>query len=278
MGESWDIFISYAGRDESRARELFHLLRTGCRVFFAKESLQAGDNWGEQIVAALLTTTITAVMVSIHSQRAWYQGEENARAIEIARDSGGRKRVVPIYLDGFPKASDWNLFGLNVLHGLDVRLEGGLGQVAQKLLRILRNKPLEMAHPISTDHVLASIPQGPGLDGGLVDEALIDAYAENFSAARADLLVDRANAFRKQADPDATVIRKADVPRVESVEPIRYWHGVFREARLHGPRMLAALLLVVNDRNFPAEAQATRRKLLDLLKAGVGSPTDVTAD
>lgn len=268
MAENWDIFISYAARDEARSKELYQLLKPECRVFFGKESLQLGDNWREKVTEALLSTRVIAVLVSIHSQTAWYQAEENARAIEIVRDSQGQKRVVPVYLDGPPGKSDWNLFGLNVVHGLDVA-DVGLAEAAKRLLAIIRGSPLGQAIP--GGHVLDSIPPGPMVDRDFVELALIEAYAEYFSAARADLLVDRANAFRRQADKNASVIHKTDVPRVELVEPIRYWHSVFREACLHGPRMLAALLLVVNDQNFPTQARTARRKLLDQLQAGTAT-------
>jgi hypothetical protein len=264
----WDIFISYAGRDESQAQRLYDLLRADFRVFFAKESIDPGDNFAERIREALLGTPITVVLVSIHSQRAWYQGAENAQAIELARDSEGRKRIVPVYLDGRPKATEWNLFGLNVLHALDANTPGGMIEVARRLSALVLNQPSGTALETASSHVLQTIPMGPMVPGEYVDESLVDAYAERFSMARADLLVDRANAFRKQADGNATVIRKTDVPRIEQVEPIRYWQSVFKEARLHGPRMLAALLLVVNDEGFTPEAQAARRRLLDLLNAG----------
>ena len=272
MAEKWDIFISYAARDEARSKELYQLLKPDCRVFFGKESLQPGDNWREKVTDALISSRVIVILVSMNSQRAWYQAEENARAIEIVRDSEGQTRMVPIYLDGPPKISDWNLFGLNVLHGLDATT-CSIAEVAQRLLAITRGSPSEQS--IHSAHVLHSIPSGPMVDGHFVDLALIEAYAESFSAARADLLVDQANAFRRQADKNASVIHKADVPRVELVEPIRYWQRVFGEARLHGPRMLAALLLVVNDQNFPSEAQAPRRQLLNLLQTGAASHQEV---
>jgi hypothetical protein len=267
MAQNWDIFISYAGRDEQRAQELYGLLKADLKVFFAKESIDPGDRFGERITEALQGSRITAVLVSLNSQQAWYQAAENAQAIDLARDDE-RRRVVPVYLDGRPKATEWNLFGLNVLHGLDASPPGGMPEVARKLLALARNQPAEATGQPQPHHILHVIPMGPMIPGQRVEESLIDAYAERFSAARADLLIDRANAFRQQADPRATVIRKADIPRVELVEPIRYWQSVFTEARLHGPRMLAALLLVVNDEAFPQEAQAARRKLLDELKAG----------
>jgi len=267
--QSWDIFISYAGRDEPRARDLYDLVSPGLNVFFAPESITPGDNFAEQIAAALLGTRITAVLVSINSRRAWYQASENARAIDLARDSDGRKRVVPVYLDGRPAATEWNLFGLNVLHALDASAVGGLSEVSRTLIALARNQPVAAGVGAPPDHVLKSIPMGPMVGGEYVDESLIDAYAASFTVTRADLLVDKVNAFRKQADANANIIRKADLPPVEQVQPIRYWQNVFIEARLQGPRMLAALLLVVNDETFPPEAQAARRKLLDFLKAGV---------
>jgi hypothetical protein len=266
--QSWDIFISYASRDKQRAQQLFELLKPELTVFFDAVSIDPGDRFGERIGEALHGTRITAVLVSINSGKAWYQEAECAHAIELARDAESGKRIVPVYLDGFPQATEWNLFGLKILQGLDASGPGGLEEVVARLLAVARNQAPEAISATRTDHILNSIPMGPMVDGSYVDDSLIDAYAERFSAARADLLVDQANAFRKQADPKATTIRKSDIPRVEQVEPIRYWQSVFREARLHGPRMLAALLLVVNDETFPAEAQAGRRKLLDLIKAG----------
>ncbi len=80
-----------------------------------------------------------------------------------------------------------------------------------------------------------------------------------------------ANRFRLEADEDAGLIERGSVPP-SLAEPYVYWTGVFNEAASQGPRMLAALLLSINDSQFKARARTAKTKMLNYLEALPPSP------
>ena len=91
---------------------------------------------------------ITVVLVSNHSEQAYYEREEIAAAIDMARRDPDR-RVVPVYLAHGAGGREDIPYGLRLKHGLTVEEEGGLGEVARKLLGLLR-RPREKEQPSDT--------------------------------------------------------------------------------------------------------------------------------
>jgi hypothetical protein len=102
-----------------------------------------------------------------------------------------------------------------------------------------------------------------------VSRNIIEAYAAAIRPTDSAFVVSQANAFRSEADPgdpDVTTIRLINLPPPGTVPPYVFWSDVFSEACLNGPRMLAALLLVVKDTQFSAGTKADRQELLDYLR------------
>ena len=99
-----------------------------------------------------------------------------------------------------------------------------------------------------------------------VDETIIEAYAKTFNQTRAELFLDKVNAFRLQADPDATLIEAMDLRPISNVQPITWWHSVFTEACLNGARMVASLLLTTTRHELPENVQILRERLLNSLR------------
>ncbi len=102
-----------------------------------------------------------------------------------------------------------------------------------------------------------------------VSRSVKAAYAASIDSAQANAIVGEANAFRLEADPadsSVTIIKLGNLPPPLTVGPRVYWEAAFGEACLHGPRMLAALLLVVSDALFPDDARVAREKLLRSLR------------
>ena len=84
------------------------------------------------------------------------------------------------------------------------------------------------------------------------------------------MFVDKANAFRRAADPgDATVtvIETYSLPPAGTVSPIIFWRSVLSEARLHSPRMLAAVLMTANTSSFGEPAWKDHQALLEFLRS-----------
>src|SRR3712207_5191867 len=92
----WDFFVAYAAADERRAVELYDLLSPRARVFLDSRSLKPGDDWDTALPRAQRRSRVTVVLVSPRSDTAYYQREEIATAIAMARADEGQHRVVPV--------------------------------------------------------------------------------------------------------------------------------------------------------------------------------------
>lgn len=151
----YDFFLAYASADKEAAEELFDLLPY--RVFLDSRCLKLGDGWDVAISKAQRRSRITVVLVSSRTGSAYYQREEIAAAINMARRD--MHRVVPIYLDGWPDAESEVPYGLRLRHGLSATDEGGLESVASRLEELLAQLGGEAS--TSADAVLNSIaPRG----------------------------------------------------------------------------------------------------------------------
>lgn len=125
----WDFFLAHADADKAAAEALYELLRPTFKVFLDSRCLLLGDDWDHEIALAQRRSAATLVLVSSRVEGAYYQREEIAAAIDLARHDKNNHRVVPILLDsqaGLP-------YGLRLKHGLSVPEIGSLEKVAQRL-------------------------------------------------------------------------------------------------------------------------------------------------
>src|SRR5262249_33257464 len=99
MTFDWDFFIAHAGGDIEPAEALYeHLNGPVARVFLDKKNLLLGDNWDAKIAQAQRASLITLVLISGKTDRAYYEREEIAAAIALARENENRHRVIPVFL------------------------------------------------------------------------------------------------------------------------------------------------------------------------------------
>ena len=139
---TWDVFIAHAGKDASTAEQLYDMLHQKCRVFLDSRCLELGDNWDLKLPAAQEASFLTVVLISSNTEKAYYQREEIAAAIDLARDDEDKYRVIPIYLDQQGSKSKKVHYGLRLKHGLTVSEDLSLAQCADRLLDTLnRLKP-----------------------------------------------------------------------------------------------------------------------------------------
>ena len=131
----WDVFIAHAGADLGAASQLFRVLDPLARVFLDDARLRLGDNWDAELAAAQRDALVTVVLVSQRTEAAFYQREEIAAAIQMARNDPQAHRVVPVYLD--PASAAQPPYGLSIKHG--VRLEPGADftGLAQQLVQLV---------------------------------------------------------------------------------------------------------------------------------------------
>jgi hypothetical protein len=131
----WDIFLAHAGGDAAPAKQLYDLLFAGCKVFLDSESLKLGDDWDTVLARAQRQALVTVVLVSARTDQAYYQREEIAVAIQMARKDKERHRVVPVFLDD-PVPDDVP-YGLRLKHGVHISPRCTIEDVAKQLIRLI---------------------------------------------------------------------------------------------------------------------------------------------
>ena len=137
---TWDIFLAHAGPDKPAAEQLYDLLYQKCRVFLDSRCLDLGDNWDIKLPEAQNESFMTVVLVSANTEQAYYQREEIAAAVDLARHEEEKYRVVPIYLGQAAGLKKKTPYGLRLKHGLEVSDTLSLAQCAERLLETLQKK------------------------------------------------------------------------------------------------------------------------------------------
>jgi hypothetical protein len=282
QNDQWDIFLCFAGKRQVDAQAFYGALSPHARVFFSPAQQDKLANWAAEIRRAQQKSDSTVVLVSVEGKDAYYQQEEVALGISLSRESGGAHKVIPVYLDGRPKATEWNLYGLHILQDVSVPEVGGINAAVDRVLVRLglalgpKDDAPEAGPRLAAaqNQVLLRFPRTPRIDTFRIDVSIIRECANAFSPTDAVLIVMEANRFRLETDADAGLIERGSLPPSLS-EPIVYWSGVFNLAANQGPRMLAALLLSINDGQFPERARLARRNLLDYLQSLSGVPVSV---
>jgi hypothetical protein len=140
MRSRWDFFLAHAGNDAGVAESLYELLSPQCRVFLDSRSLKLGDDWDIALPDAQRRSLITVVIISPHTPKAYYQREEVATAIQLARTSPGDHRVVPVVLQGDAGQAVEIPYGLRLKHGVYLDTSNRLEDCAQRLLRLLAGR------------------------------------------------------------------------------------------------------------------------------------------
>ncbi len=133
----WDFFIAHASADLQSAEDLFDHLSRDTRAFLASKSLRLGDDWDVELVRAQQEAHITVVLISDNTSRAFYQRDEIATAISLARDSATGHRVVPLFLGSATQKNEGIPYGLRVKHGLVVDQESAMDTAAMRLRDLL---------------------------------------------------------------------------------------------------------------------------------------------
>jgi len=142
-GESveFSFFIAHAKDDADLARQLYHALQPDpCAL--DQVTVGPGSEWQGTLADAQAASRVTVILLSRSVGSAYYLKEEIARAIDLMRREG--HKVVPVFLDGFPKRSQDVPYGLYSLNGVDSRKLGPRG-VAEHLRSVLNSVPTNAA-------------------------------------------------------------------------------------------------------------------------------------
>jgi WD40 repeat protein len=136
--KTWDFFIAYARADAETAEKLYEMLANESLVFLDSRCLKLGDDWDVQIPLAQRQAHATIVLISPHTEKAYYQREEIRAAIQMARDDPSLHQVIPVFLDEISNTQF--TYGIGLKEGISVPEAGGLPDVAKQLLSLLRVK------------------------------------------------------------------------------------------------------------------------------------------
>jgi hypothetical protein len=131
----YDFFIAYASPDRLQARDLcWYLQDESCAVFLDEEDLAAGASWPPALRKAMEASRALVVLVSAHTDQAFYEQEEIVRAMQLARDKPGAHTVIPVILDKLPQGAVSMPYGTSRLQARDATRPGGLKRVAAELV------------------------------------------------------------------------------------------------------------------------------------------------
>lgn len=118
QGNKWDFFIAHAGPDKAPAETLYSLLVPRSRVFLDTKCISLGDDWDTVIAHAQRASAVSLILVSDRTDAAYYQREEIAAAIALARQNAEAHRVVPIFLSAEENLRVPTPYGLQLKHGI----------------------------------------------------------------------------------------------------------------------------------------------------------------
>jgi hypothetical protein len=133
----WDFFLAHAGDDLSVAQNLYVKLDPPAKVFLDAVSMLPGDDWDVTLSEAQRSSLISVILVSTTTEKAYYQREEIAAAIDMARNDPRTHRVVPVYLNAKQIPGDQIPYGLKLKHSLYVPESGDMTETGQQLLKTL---------------------------------------------------------------------------------------------------------------------------------------------
>ena len=134
---AYDIFLAHAGADAASAAKSYTVCSARTGAFSSTSGTSTlGIDWDVELSAAQRQALVTVVLVSSNTGRAYYQREEIAAAIQMAREDKTKHRVVPVFLDEAGRNAV--PYGLVLKHGVTVSPEHSLKDVAEDLTRLLR--------------------------------------------------------------------------------------------------------------------------------------------
>lgn len=136
----------------------------------------------------------------------------------------------------------------------------------EKLQRILEQNGILNSN--YTQHILHQFPKGPLVDSHLIDTEIIEGYARALNSKDVPRYINQINRLRLSANPEDLnfTINKIFMMPHENTEPYFVWENIVDAARLHGPRTLASLLLVIPNYNLDEYTREEIKQLLERLK------------
>lgn len=129
-------FLAHAGRDASRAEQLYDLLAPAIPTYLDRRRLSAiADGWDVELGRAQRASRATVALLSLPIDKAFYLRDEISAAVAYQRHAPEQHRLIVVYLDGHPKDPNLIPYGLHNKQALDA-VTLGMAGVADELRRI----------------------------------------------------------------------------------------------------------------------------------------------
>lgn len=206
----WDYFIAYAEEDFAYAAELCSRITAAEQtVFLDKKNIFCGDNWIEKTSEAQFQSIITIALISENTRGSHYAREEIAIAIDLAHRFPHHHKIIPIYLNDALSEGAELLYGLRLIKSIALSKITGFDRLMPQIFLALSEFKSQTAFsaPRTTfTHPLLAYPTGPLVPAELIPKNLMGIYAKLIRQAEMKLVVNKANSFRMEANPDTPYI------------------------------------------------------------------------
>lgn len=258
------IFLSHSSVDNEVLSDLVKKLKAGgVEIWFDKDEIHPGASIPREMNKALANSDRLLI--------AWSQSADQSKHVWNELDAFYFKYPEPggilfVRLDETPvpvfyKARSYIDLGSDLARDVATIMGWVTGRQDERIQEMDAESPLPAT--------LLAFPRGPMVEAHWVTPDLVEAYAKRLPDTRAISLLEKANWLRKQADlndPRVTIVEMERLPILGVVGASTYWQAAFFEARLNGPRMLAALLLAQPDDSFKPDIRKERARLLQRLR------------
>ncbi len=133
----FDFFVAHASPDKEHARRLADRLEPEFRVFLDTEDVPLGVDWGNLIDEAQKHSHFTLALISDKTEAAPYAMDEIRAAIDRERHSGGKQRLIPLYINGLPTTADDYVYGLRTRQGLSLKEPAEFEDAVQRIRQLM---------------------------------------------------------------------------------------------------------------------------------------------
>ena len=139
----YHVFIAHSAKDTAIAKDLYYNLISMYHVFLDSQSLLPGDMWDTEIQKAQANSLITIMLVSNKTELSYYQKEEIANSIDLARNEKHFHRIIPVYIEG-RKRTKIIPYGLRRINGVYLSEGEKINVIIPKLNKLIESLKPEL--------------------------------------------------------------------------------------------------------------------------------------
>ncbi|MCY3410000.1 MAG: BspA family leucine-rich repeat surface protein [Candidatus Heimdallarchaeota archaeon] len=99
-----EVFISFSSKDKKLAEEVFRTIDKKYRVWISTQSIDAGENYANQIIDAIDSSKVFVLLISKHSIQSRHV------ETELERGFSKRKEIIPVMLEEITIPRSWEYY------------------------------------------------------------------------------------------------------------------------------------------------------------------------